>query len=55
MMFLKNYCMEFMILLAMECITLNIIIIYKNVSRNFQFLFCFLDITYFVEIYECIS
>ena len=28
------------------------IIIYNNVAHNFQFLFCFLDITHFVGIYE---
>ena len=28
------------------------IIIYNNVSHNFQFLFCFLYITHFVGIYE---
>ena len=28
------------------------IIIYNIVSRNFQFPFCFLDLTHFVGIYE---
>ena len=42
--FFKNYSMEFMIV--------HNIIIYNIVSHNFLFLFCFLDITHFVGIYE---
>ena len=45
-MFIKIYCMEFMIL------RVHNIIIYNIVSHNSLFLFCFLDITHFVGIYE---
>ena len=34
------------------CHGVHTIIIYNIVSHNFQFLFCFLDITHFVEICE---
>ena len=49
-MFIKNYSMEFMILRVIMYIIY--IIIYNIVSHNFLFLFCFLDITHFVGIYE---
>ena len=45
--FLK-YCIKLMILLVLMCIT----ILSTIFSHNFQFLFCFLDITHFVGIYE---
>ena len=48
-MFIKNYSMEFMILCVID---VHNIMIYNIVSHNFLFLYCFLDITHFVGIYE---
>ena len=49
MMFIKNYCMTFMILLVMLCITLYSSTLSLIIS---DFFFCFLDITHFVGIIE---
>ena len=42
MIYLNNYCTDFMFLVLMVC---NMIFIYNIVSHNFQFPFSFQDIT----------
>ena len=49
-MFIKNYFMEFIVHSTGHAV--HNIISYIIVSHNSLFLFCFLDITHFVGIYE---